>query len=129
VPAVRVPVVAEITKVPEVVPLVGVTLSQEGEVDVVAAAVKLSAPPVPVLVTLTDEEVGFALPWVALKERVEVETVRIGLDPEPEPELVLPYAESRHEDQDPPLLQLAGMDVRVVCALVSLEQFVPPSWK
>ena len=74
-PSVRVPSEAEICRVPGVDPLPGVTLSQAE----LLVAVKLSAPPPPVLVTLTDAGEGFVpLPSVALKESGAVESDKIG---------------------------------------------------
>jgi hypothetical protein len=91
VPALRAPTSAEICNVAEVVPLVGDISSQAESLE----AVKLSAPPEPELVTLTEEGAGFEPLCVALKEMFEVETESMGLDEE----LALPYAESRQADQ------------------------------
>jgi hypothetical protein len=76
VPAVRIPTVAEITKVAGLVPLPGVTLSQEEEAESVTA-VKLSAPLLRVLVTLNEEDAGFAPPCVALNDRDVVERDKV----------------------------------------------------
>ena len=54
-----VPTFAEIARVPEVVPMLGDTLSQAEEFESVPA-VKLSAPPPPLLVTFTIAGAGFA---------------------------------------------------------------------
>jgi hypothetical protein len=63
VPAVSVPVAAEICKAFGAVPLAGVTESHAESL----LAVKLSEPP-PVFVTFTEAGVGFAPPCVALKD-------------------------------------------------------------
>jgi hypothetical protein len=68
------PVAAEICKVPGVVLPVEVAVSQVESL----AEEKLSAPPVPVLVTFTDCEAGLAPPADELKESVEGATLRMG---------------------------------------------------
>lgn len=72
-----VPTFAEIARVPEVVPMLGDTLSQAEEFESVLA-VKLSAPPPPLLVTFTIAGAGFAPPCTALSETDEVESDRVG---------------------------------------------------